>query len=201
MCYPVLAQLDHGIVPMVTHRCARVLSAPPCPQSIATACTVHNALRPRCLPTNFSSDPTCTDVGHRPQASVGGEAACVSECPCKCLQSICLPWPALAKAWSWLPTCERPTPPTLKELIYLFHSILRRHQGMLRRYNAPITLLPSDLLFVPSLQNLQGCNQPDHARVLLSLGSSHGCKATHEALHVPIPSLGLEGGHKPTPTN
>ena len=72
---------------------------------------------------------------------------------------------------------------------------------MLRRYNAPVTLLPFDMLFVPFLQNLRGSNQPDSARALLPLGSSHGCKATYEALPVLIPGLGLEGGYKPTPAN
>ena len=66
---------------------------------------------------------------------------------------------------------------------------------MMRRYNAPVTHLPSDLLFVLSLQNLRGSNQPDPTCALLPLGSSHGCKATHEALPLPIPDLGLEGGH------
>ena len=66
---------------------------------------------------------------------------------------------------------------------------------MLRGYNAPVTLLSFELLFVPILQNLQGFNQPDHARALLPLGSSHGRKATHETLSVSMLGLGLEGGY------
>ena len=57
---------------------------------------------------------------------------------------------------------------------------------------------PWTSLFIPFLQNLQGFNQLDPACALLSLGSSHGCKATHEALYVPMPDLGLEGGHSNT---
>ena len=59
---------------------------------------------------------------------------------------------------------------------------------------------PLPLLFIRSLQNLQGFNQPDPASALLLLGSSHGRKATHEALPMSMPDLGLKGGHKPTPT-
>ena len=42
--------------------------------------------------------------------------------------------------------------------------------------------LPSDPTFDPTC-------------VLLSLGSSHGCKDTHEALSMPMLDLGLKGGY------
>ena len=81
----VLAQQDHGIAPMITHRYAWALSAP-CKQSISVACTIRSASRPRCLPSNptpdLTSDPTCTSVRHRPRASVREETTCI------CLQGI-----------------------------------------------------------------------------------------------------------------
>ena len=42
--------------------------------------------------------------------------------------------------------------------------------------------LPSDPIFDP-------------ACALLPLGSSHGCKDTHEALSMPMLDLGLKGGY------
>ena len=123
---------------MLAHRCARALSAL-CQQSIFVVCIVCSASRPRCLP----SDPTCTGVGHRPCASIGEETLCMFGRPYMCLRGIRLPWSALTEARSWLPTHERSLPP-IKSLFSLFHYVLRRHQGMLRRYNAPVTLLPLD---------------------------------------------------------
>ena len=55
---PMLAQLDHGITPIITHRHAQALSAP-CPQSISATCTVRNASRPSYWPSEPTSDPTC----------------------------------------------------------------------------------------------------------------------------------------------
>ena len=72
---------------------------------------------------------------------------------------------------------------------------------MMRRYNALVSLLPFDMLFIPFLHNLRGSNQPDPTNALLLLGYSHGCKATHEALPMSIPSLGPKGGYKPNLTN
>ena len=51
-----------------------------------------------------------------------------------------------------------------------------------------LTFCSLPLLFIPFLRNLQGFNQPNLAHALLLLGSSHGRKATHEAL--PVPMLG-----------
>ena len=55
------------------------------------------------------------------------------------------------------------------------------------------SILPWLLYYIP--QDLQGFIQPNLVFALLSFRSSHGCKATHEALHVPIPDLVLKGGH------
>ena len=52
---------------------------------------------------------------------------------------------------------------------------------------------PLNLLLIPSYKISETSIQHDHVRVLLPQWSSHGCKATHEALHVPIPDLGFEG--------
>ena len=56
--YHALAQPNHGIVPMITHRCARVLCAP-CPQSVSGAYTVRSASRPCCLPSDPTSESQC----------------------------------------------------------------------------------------------------------------------------------------------
>ena len=133
-------------------------------------------------------------------ASERRQHACLGAHACV-LEASNMPWPAmawlwlvLAMAWSWLHAHERSLPP-LKSLFSNSPFILRRHQSSLSRNNSPITISPLTLHLIPSYKISDTFIQLDHACALLLLRSSHGCKATHEALHMPIPDLGLEGDH------
>ena len=126
-------------------------------------------------------------------ASERRQHACLGAHACV-LDASGMSWPTLAMAWSWLHAHERSLPP-LKSLFSNSPFILRRQQSSLSRNNAPITICPLTLHLIPSYRISETFIQLDHACALLLLRSSHGCKATHEALHIPIPDLGLEEGH------
>ena len=81
----VLTQPNPGIAPIVTHRCARALSAP-CQHPIFAACIVHNVSRSCCLPSIPHLSPHAQVLGITPipaperrQHACLGAHACVLE--------------------------------------------------------------------------------------------------------------------------
>ena len=91
--------------------------------------------------------------------------------------------------------------PSLKSLFSNSHFFQRTHQSSLSRHIASqLPFSPLTFLFIPPCKIPKASIHTYLVFSLLPYRSSHGCKATHEALHVPLIGLGLKGGYKPIPT-
>ena len=90
--------------------------------------------------------------------------------------------------------------PPLKSLFSNSLFSLRRHQSGLSRHNAPqLHFCPLTSLFIPPCRILEPSVWIDPTFSLLLSRSSHGCKATHEALHMLFNNLGFERGSQVHP--
>ena len=110
-----------------------------------------------------------------------------------CLQGMQLAIACLDQGMVSICCLAHERPPSLKSLFINSHVSLRRHQSSLSRYKASkLHFCPLTFLLIPPCKIFETSIQPDPVCTLLSFGSSHGCKATHEAFL--LPGLGLKGG-------